>query len=104
VTGSAIEYSLDAAKGAFGLLEGVERNDAERLVELCEAHWLGTPPPEHELLVELGRLIEVLARRSAKAMPYAALGRALVAELRGTEKDRDSLLQEFALKLSMLGM
>lgn len=97
------ERALLSAEGALGLLNAKERPDAERLLELCRTHLTdGTAPPD--LLREVLHLAEVLARRSAQAMPYAALARALSASTTGKEQDAKVLLSEFETKLSLLGM
>lgn len=97
------EIALAQAEGALGVLSGAERSDAEELIALFKRLF---PTPREASLTErarLLRLIEVLARRSASAMPYAALGRALSAHLSGDEKSVQLLLREFQEKLQMLG-
>lgn len=108
------------AHSALGLLGKGERADVEELLGICADYWKPDPDTslnESTALSEemlpfddplarrrLGRLVEILARRSSQAMPFAALGRALLADLVGAERDRDQLLQEFESKLSMLGI
>jgi hypothetical protein len=72
-------------------------------VEICRSHWV-TAKGEAPSAPEVRQLSEKLARRSAKAMPFGALGRALLAELHGADKDAKDLLLEFQTKLSMLGL
>lgn len=98
------ETSLAHAQAALGLLSESERADAADLIALCERLFLA---PEDASLTDrtrLLRLIEVLARRSANAMPFAALGRALSARLSGDERSVALLLREFQTKLQMLGL
>lgn len=97
------QLPLNQAESALGLLNDAERLDAARLLELCQDYWLRGIRGE-EASREAGRLVELLARRSARAMPFAALGRALLADLYGSEKDRSALLLEFQAKLAMLGL
>lgn len=96
--------TITQAEDALGILPDVERADAEELLKLFRrlfpAPAEATAPERARLL----RLIEVLARRSASAMPYAALGRALSARLAGDEKSAQLLLREFETKLQMLGL
>ena len=106
----AVAYALEAAASLLPALNPVERADAERLLLLCGEYWAESPPPEKSipdrgtLTRELGRLVELLARRSATAMPLAALGRALLSELHGAISERDRLLSEFQTKLAQLGL
>lgn len=98
------EVALAQAEGALGLLSDAERIDAEELITLFKRLF---PAPREASLTDrtrLLRLIEVLARRSASAMPFAALGRALSARLVGDEKSVQLLLREFQEKLQMLGL
>ncbi len=99
-----VAAALIHAETALGLLSGQERTDAEALIALCRRLF---PDPSEATMNErtrLLRLIEVLARRSASAMPYAALGRALSAHLAGDRRSVDALLREFETKLQMLGL
>ena len=84
------------------------RADIDRLVELARQVLApvgsesggGLSQPERQ---ELGRLVELTARRDARAMPYAALGRAALAQLSGASQDALGLLTEFELKVSLFG-
>ncbi|GEM_PF-1595668 len=100
--------SLEIAENSLGILEKSERADALALILLCREVWCetGETPPlvKQARAIEGGRLVEFLARRSAKAMPYAALGRAFLAGLHGASKDEMQLLQEFQMKMSLLGL
>jgi hypothetical protein len=70
-------------------LEGEARVQAERVVELCRELELrqradGKLQPEGadlERKKELGRLSELLGRRTSRALPAASLGRAALADL-----------------------
>jgi hypothetical protein len=98
------DLALDQAEGALGLLSAEERADAQELIGLARRLF---PSPLDVCLADrtqLLRLIEVLARRSATAMPFAALGRALSARLAGDEASVSVLLREFQTKLQMLGL
>ncbi len=101
-------FALERASGALGLLPEAERGDAEHLLTLATEFWSGTeplPPTERKsLLIEGARLAEILARRSAHAMPYAALARALLSDAREDPRTAETLLQEFETKLSLLGL
>lgn len=77
-------------------LPELERGDASRVLEL-----LRTPGEDDRR--ELNRLTELLGRRTAKAVPFAVLGRARLAELAGSVKDADSLRMDCSLRLDMLG-
>lgn len=101
---------LDRAAEAAVALSGQERVDAERLVSLCreiDAHPRESVPSgdveSTPLSRELGALVEVLARRSARAMPMAALGRAALAHLRGADADARALVREASDKLALFG-
>ena len=98
-----ISFALETAEGALCLINGPERKDAERLVELCRSFFQSGFADE-AMAKEVGALVEVLARRSAQAMPFAALGRGLIASMRGDELMIKPLLAEFHLKLSQLGL
>lgn len=98
------EVALSLADGALPHLGREERADAERLLGLCRQAWVDQQPDPGDWKRTLGGLVEVLARRSAQAMPYAALGRALLADLHGDPGMARSLLTEFEAKLRQLGM
>jgi hypothetical protein len=99
-----IEFILEGAEGALSLVVETERHDAARLLQVVRAHFIERQPDDGTRARTTGQLIEVLARRSARAMPFAALGRALVADLKGDAAQRDALLLEFQNKLSQLGL
>jgi len=70
-------------------LEGEARVQAERVVELCRElehrprtdGKLQPDSADRERKKELGRLSELLGRRSSRALPAASLGRAALADL-----------------------
>lgn len=97
------EFAINQAEGALGLLDGEERKDAEELIQFARRLF---PVGEASLeeTARIGRLVELLARRRAAAMPYAALGRALLAHLRSAKKDKNDLIKEFESKMAMMGM
>lgn len=100
--------ALSRAEGALGLVPPNERADVEHLLRLLTEAWGDTPrsPPldRTQLLVVGARLAEVLARRSSSSMPYAALARAYLAEVRGDFRAAADLLSEFEAKLVLLGL
>ncbi len=71
---------------------------------MAEAYALEAPSDEGSFRREMNRLVELLARRSARAMPLAALGRALLADLGGDVRERESLVREFETKVALLGL
>jgi hypothetical protein len=69
-----------------------------------QAAHLISGPDDFELRKELGRCVEYLGRRSAKAIPCATLGRAVIADLSGDHnaflqacRECDEKLQAFGL-------
>jgi hypothetical protein len=101
---------MEAAAGLLPLLKPLERSDAEQLLAVCARYWTdplqveGDAAQRATLLREASRLVELLARRSATAMPLGALGRALLSDLHGAPLERDRLLSEFQAKLAHLGL
>lgn len=98
------ETAIQRARMTLGSLDDQARRDAEELIVLCEAHFDPRGRAPENLKRDAARLVEVLARRSAHAMPYAALGRALLADASGSPKMAAELFAEFEAKLSMLGL
>ena len=96
--------ALSQATGALGILEGEERSNAEELIALGKKLFGAPESATQEERARLLRLIEVLARRSSSAMPFAALGRSLSARLSGDERSSAELLAEFEMKLQLLGL
>jgi len=77
-------------------LPELERADASRVLELLRA-------PGEDDRRELNRLTELLGRRTARAVPFAVLGRARLAELASSPKDADSLRLDCSVRLDMIG-
>lgn len=96
--------ALAQAERTLGLLAGQERDDAEELIALCRKLFPEPDSATQSDRTRLLRLIEVLGRRSASAMPFAALGRALSAHLAADSATEKLLLREFETKLQMLGL
>jgi hypothetical protein len=94
--------ALEEARSALALIPEGERADAEMMFRLCELHFKEGKPLDQRR--EAARLVEILARRSAAALPFAALGRALLASSGGEPKQAQELLGEFRFKLSLLGL
>ncbi|MEN9578159.1 MAG: hypothetical protein RJA70_1168 [Pseudomonadota bacterium] len=98
---------LEQASDLCTTLSAQVRADADALVADCRKVFAGEPlaePERLELKRQLGSRVELLARRDARAMPLAALGRAALAELNADTRQVPTLLAEFALKLSLLGL
>ena len=92
-------------------LPGEERGYAERVVSICRM-LAGRPrspdklaPAEGDLELkrELGRLTELLGRRSSKALPAASLGRAALADLSGDLRSLQAMCSDCDAKLALLG-
>jgi hypothetical protein len=87
------------------------RGQVRQVVERCRvlatrARELGRllPLPEDSLMRrELGALVEHLGRRSSRALPAAALGRAALADLAGDVRSRDAALADCDAKLALWG-
>jgi hypothetical protein len=99
-----ISFTLESAEGALPLINLAERPDAIRLVSLCRTEWVEQVPDPAARVREVMHLVELLSRRSAQAMPFAALGRALLAHLKGDTAQKVALLAEFQEKLAQLGL
>lgn len=93
-------------------LPGEERAQGERVLALCQGlegrtrrgEMLTPEAADLELKRELGRLVELLSRRSAKAVPFAKLGRAALADLAQDLRSARSTLAECEAQLSLLGL
>jgi hypothetical protein len=101
---------LERVGGTCALLQGDERQHAERVVELCRdldrrprSDGKLLPPTEIALKRELGRLTELLGRRSTQALPAATLGRAALADLSGDLRSFRALCEDCDVKLQILG-
>ena len=92
----------------MGTIRASERPDAEQLLEICRSYLAqrGATAEARKTVTarEIAPLVERLARRSAAAIPFATLGRALLAQLSQDEKEALLLVEDFALKLSLLGL
>lgn len=93
-------------------LKGEERTQAERVVQICGqlescAEANSASPLDDEtrqaLQRELGRLVELLSRRSAKAVCAAKLGRAALADLANDQRGFASTLAECDAQLTVFG-
>lgn len=102
---SRMEWLLARASDACSTLSPAATADGRKLVGLCRTAFVSRGAVDQvELRRQLGTLVELLARREARAMPFASLGRAALAHLLEQDRDRDALLSEFDLKLSMFGL
>ncbi|HEU4578979.1 MAG TPA: hypothetical protein VFS67_12030 [Polyangiaceae bacterium] len=92
-------------------LPAEERGYAERVVGICRAlaereRLAGKLSPAEgdlELKRELGRLAELLGRRSTQALPAASLGRAALADLSFDLRNLQALCSDCDAKLALLG-
>lgn len=73
-----------------------ESSDAARVLEL-----IATPGKDDRR--ELNRLTELLGRRTARAVPFAVLGRARLAELAGSPRDALALCIDCERRLELIG-
>jgi hypothetical protein len=102
---------LDRVDSVADLLSEEARTDARRVVAIGRAlvprpRALGKLIAESTdvaLKRELGRLTELLGRRSTQALPAAALGRTLLADLAGDLTSMGSSSRECEAKLALLG-
>lgn len=102
---------LERVAASADRLDDPERTGAQRAVELCrqlldrprESGKLVPQPSDLELRRELGRLAETLGRRSSRALPAAALARALLADLGGDPRVAAEACADCHAKLGMLG-
>ena len=100
----AEQAALIRAESALGLLLGEERSHAEELIGLGRELFPKSTLSTEQHRKRIGYLVELLARRTAAAIPYATLGRALLANLSGDSVQTEGLLQEFSAKMDLLGM
>jgi hypothetical protein len=82
--------TAERAQEAVGALSGEERRDAERVLELCrhlrpeaEGATADASKDRAALRIELSGLAERLGRRHARAIVFACIARAALAELGG---------------------
>lgn len=102
---------LDRVAAAIDLLDEPERTGAQRAIELCrhiqerprQGDKLVPQASDSELRRELGRLTETLGRRSSRALPAAALARAVLADLGGDPRAASEACADCHAKLGMLG-
>jgi hypothetical protein len=103
---------VERARDAKGALRGPESADAVRVLEIAgELAFRGRAvdgklaplPGDEGLRVELGRLAELLGRRSARAIPLASVARAAFADLAGRSDHALERLTEADRQLSLLG-
>lgn len=106
-------HVLDRARDAAALLDDAQRKDARRVIEICadiasrartESGRLTEGSTDPALRVELGRLAEVLGRRSAHAIPLASLARAALADLAGRADHAAESIQRADSQLGMYGL
>ncbi|MEY4544413.1 MAG: hypothetical protein RL685_608 [Pseudomonadota bacterium] len=105
------ELVLERVAGLAEALTGEDRQHAERVVQHCRELLL-RPRAQDKLLPdgtdlerkrELGRLSELLGRRSSKALPAASLGRAVLADLSGDLRSQQAACSDCNRKLELLG-
>lgn len=102
---------LDRCETVLPQLGGEERSQGERVVAVCRLleqrprhdGVLLEDPADAELARELGRLVELLSRRSAKAIALAKLGRAALADLAHDVRNANAILIECDLQLTVMG-
>lgn len=107
----AYQLVLERVAGLAEALAGEERQHAQRVVLVCRALAARSRAPEKlqaesgdlELKRELGRLSELLGRRSSKALPAASLGRAALADLGGDLRSQQAMCSDCDRKLELLG-
>ena len=107
----AYQLVLERVAGLAEALTGEERQHAERVVLVCQ-QLVVRPRAQGKLLAEdtdlelkreLGRLSELLGRRSSKALPAASLGRAALADLGGDLRSQQAMCSDCERKLTLLG-
>jgi hypothetical protein len=107
----AYQLVLERVAGLAEVLVGEERTHGERVVQICRelvvrvrsGDKLQPESPDLELKRELGRLSELLGRRSSKALPAASLGRAALADLSGDLRSQQAMCSDCDRKLELLG-
>ena len=103
---------IDRAEGAVQSVDGQDQGGARRVIAIArelesrprEAGVLLAEAGDPQLRRELGRHFELLGRRGAKALPLAALARALLADLSGTRRDFEEAIRDCQQKLLMFGL
>jgi hypothetical protein len=102
---------LDRVSELSAQLPGEERAYAERVVQLCreleqrerDAGKLLPDAGDLERKRELGRVTELLGRRTSKALPAASLGRAALADLSRDLGSCRAACADCDAKLALLG-
>jgi hypothetical protein len=102
---------LDRVSELSSQLPGEERSYAERVLQLCReldsrersAGQLLPDAGDLDRKRELGRLAELLGRRTSKALPAASLGRAALADLGHDLRSFQSACADCDAKLTLLG-
>lgn len=103
---------IEQAHGVAALLRAEEQADGRRLVALCsqltsrerQDGKLVALADDLALKRELGRLVELLSRRSSTAIVLGTLGRAALADLAGDLRSAEYTRGEFSTKLAVLGL
>jgi hypothetical protein len=105
---------IDRVEQSLSMVNHSEQDAVRRVVEL--ARQLELQPRPNGVLIrgdadadaalrrELNRHFELLGRRGARALPAAALARALLADLRGSARDLEEAVNDCSQKLLMFGL
>lgn len=101
---------IDRVEATTSMLAESEEPKARRVVAIARQLFErqdrseGFEDSDAALRRELSQHFELLGRRGARALPAAALARALLAQLSGTQRDVDEALNDANQKLSMFGL
>jgi hypothetical protein len=103
---------LDRCLSLTSVLSGEERTQGERVIAICRALQdrerqggrLVPAAEDLELKRELGRLVELLSRRSAKAIALGKLGRSALADLAGDVASARAIAIECEVQLAGMGL
>lgn len=114
MTDLLLEYPdlIDRVDAAASLVDAADQASARRVVAIgrelsARPRRDGAPTPgenDAALRRELNRAFELLGRRGARALPAAALARALLADLSGSRRDFREALGDCQHKLLMFGL
>jgi hypothetical protein len=103
-----LREALARARDTVGVVPPAERALVDELLAHAEEMLRGAEgerlPADSGRHRDVARLVELVARREARAMPFAAMGRGMLAELSGAAKDAAALYREFDEKLMLLGL
>jgi len=91
-------------RSALADVPAAERPDAERVLTLVSARDAGEPVDGEPVRRELLGLIERLGRRASSSLPFAALARALSADLHGALGMRTESLAACDQALQLRGL